>query len=282
MIARSLLFVPGDKPRMLEKAGTRGAHGLIIDLEDAVAPTRKEESRRVVAAWLADWASLHGECWVRINAGSTGMADLEALGPLLREGVMVPKAESPGDLERVAAHTAAYAPDAGIIALIETAGALLGVAEIARLAGVRRLMLGTIDLGAELGLASDAPAWDAVGLAIVAASAAAHIEPPLAGIDVDFGDPDRLESETRMLAASGFGGRPAIHPAQIEAINRAFTPTIEEARAAMAALARHASALTDGQGAYTDEEGRMVDEAVLRRARHVVEEARRAGIELQD
>lgn len=265
MTPRSLLFVPGDQPAMLEKAANRGADALIVDLEDAVAPSRKAMARQLAAAWLAESDSYDFECWVRVNGGAFLNDDLAVLGAVLRDGIMLPKAETTADVSAAITALTAVAPRAGIIVLIETAGAIVAVNDIAGLSGVRRLMLGEVDLGAELRMELDVPAWDAVRVDVVVASVAAGLEAPIAGIDPDFSDPARIEADTRCLAAMGFGGRAAIHPAQVAPINRAFAPTAEQVRTAVEALARHEAALAAGIGAYTDDGGHMVDEALLRR-----------------
>ncbi len=280
MTSRSLLFVPGDQPAMLQKAVHRGADALIVDLEDAVAPTRKAEAREITATWLSESDSFDFECWVRVNGGTSMNDDLAALGALLRDGIMLPKGESPADVGAAVTAVTAVAPSAGLIVLVETAKALVLVNDIARVPGVRRLMLGEIDLGAELRMEPFVAAWDAVRVDVVMASVAAGLEAPIAGIDPDFSDEARVEADTRRLAAMGFGGRAAIHPAQVAPINRAFIPTAEQVRMAAEAVARHEAALTAGVGAYTDDRGHMVDEALLRRARRTLDDARRAGIDI--
>jgi citrate lyase subunit beta/citryl-CoA lyase len=280
MTSRSLLFVPGDKPAMLQKAADCGADALIVDLEDAVAPARKAVAREVTAAWLAESESFDFECWVRVNGGTIMNDDLAEVGAVLHDGIMLPKAKTTADVSRALTALTAVAPRAGLIVLVETAGAIVAVNDIARLPGVRRLMLGEIDLGAELRMELDVPAWDAIRVVVVVASVGAGLEASIAGIDPDFSDPARVEADTRRLAAMGFGGRAAIHPAQVAPINRAFTPTAEQVRKAADALARHEVALAAGIGAYTDDRGHMVDEAVLRRARQTLEAARRAGIDV--
>jgi citrate lyase subunit beta / citryl-CoA lyase len=280
MTSRSLLFVPGDQPAMLQKALHRGADALIVDLEDAVAPTRKAKARELTATWLSESDSFEFECWVRVNGGTSMNDDLAALGALLRDGIMLPKGESAADVGAAVTAVTTVAPSAGVIVLVETAKALVVVNDIARVPGVRRLMLGEIDLGAELRMEPDLPAWDAVRVDVVVTSVAAGLEAPIAGIDPDFSDQARVEADTRRLAAMGFGGRAAIHPAQVAPINRAFIPTAEQVRIAAEALARHEAALTAGVGAYTDDRGHMVDEALLRRARRTLDDARRAGIDI--
>ena len=265
---------------MLQKAATREADALIVDLEDAVAPSRKAMARVVTAGWLGESDSFAFECWVRVNGGAIMMEDLAEVGAVLRDGIMLPKSQSTTDVSMAVTALTAVAPKAGLIVLVETARAMVAVNDIARLNGVRRLMLGEVDLGAELRMELDATAWDAVRVDIVVASAAAGLEAPIAGIDPDFSDPARVEADTRRLAAVGFGGRAAIHPAQVAPINRAFAPTAEQVRRASDALARHEAALAAGIGAYTDDRGHMVDEALLRRARRTLEAARRAGIEV--
>ncbi|HEX9695267.1 MAG TPA: CoA ester lyase [Actinomycetota bacterium] len=255
---RSYLYVPGDRGEMLAGAGTRGADAIIADLEDAVPPERKQVARETVAAFLRDSPA---NVWVRIN----GEEDAHAIAPLAPAGLSVPKVSCVADIERV---------DVGlpIIALIETADGVLDAREIARHPSVVRLALGEADLGAELGIdpSPDHREWQAVRTMIVLASAAAGLDAPVAPIATDFADLDALRESTRALRRMGFGARAAIHPAQIAIINESFTPSPDEVAAARRLIERFQAA---GRGVTTDDDGRMIDEAVIRSARRILAQA---------
>jgi citrate lyase subunit beta/citryl-CoA lyase len=138
------------------------------------------------------------------------------------------------------------------------------------------MMIGELDLGAELGV--DPTATEAMmplRMEVVVASAAAGIAPPLGPVLADFRDLDELAVDTRRLARQGFGSRPAIHPAQVAVINAAFTPGPVEVARARRMVEMYEAALAAGKGAATDQDGRMVDEAVIRVARRVLDAARR-------
>jgi len=270
---------------MLAKVGTRGADAVIADLEDAVAPIRKSEARATVAAWLADLRDPCFEVWVRINStpdlrdADATVAESEGLF-----GLVVPKVQGAEELfelsTRIGSIEAATGLEVGrtrLIPIIETARAMRSVDDIAAAPRVYQLMIGEVDLGAELGVdPAETAAFIPLRTEIVVASAAAGIAPPLGPVLADFHDLEELSADTGRLARRGFGSRPAIHPAQVAAINAAFTPTPDQLARAQRLVEAYEAALAAGQGAVTDEDGRMVDEAVVRVARRVIDAARRA------
>ena len=286
MTARSYLFVPGDRPDMLTKAGQRGADAVIADLEDAVAPAGKVAARSTVVAWLNGLTRPTFEPWVRINPTADLLeGDLAAVLLPQVYGIMVPKVRSVeellgvgdllGPLESAAGRPAG---EVKLLPIIETVAGLLEVAALARAPRVHQLMIGEFDLGAELGVdPTYEPALVPLRMQVVVASTAAGIEPPLGPVSPDFQDLDSLRDETRRLVRLGFGSRPAIHPAQIPVFNEVMTPTPEEAERAKRLVSLYEQALADGKGAVTDDEGHMVDEAVVKVARRVLETARRAA-----
>jgi citrate lyase subunit beta/citryl-CoA lyase len=286
MTARSYLFVPGDRPDMLTKAGQRGADAVIADLEDAVAPAGKVAARATVVAWLNDLAEPGFEPWVRINP-TTELRDGDLAAVLLPQvyGIMVPKVRSVeellavGDLlGRLESAAGRSASEVKLLPIIETVPGLLAVAALARAPRVHQLMIGEFDLGAELGIdPTYEPALIPLRMQVVVASAAAGIEPPLGPVSADFQDLDSLRDETRRLVRLGFGSRPAIHPAQVPVFNEVMTPAPEEAKRAGRLVSLYEQALAEGRGAVTDDEGHMVDEAVVKVARRVLETARRAA-----
>lgn len=287
MTARSYLYVPGDAPEKLARAASRGADALIVDLEDAVPLAGKTAARAAVRAWLAGRpaAGSEGEpeIWVRINAGAIGYVDARAVvGPAVT-GLCVAKTDHADDLNAVAEVVAAAERESGVtdrvialVPLIESGAGLLAAADIARVPRVTRLQLGEADLAADLGM-TPGPAEQELLWArsqIVAASAAAGIAAPVAPVRVDFRDLDALERSTRALARLGFVGRACIHPAQIPVVNAVFTPDPREVDAALQMLARYEASLASGVAVFLDEEGRMVDEAIVRTARRIAGMAR--------
>jgi citrate lyase subunit beta/citryl-CoA lyase len=276
MVARTYLFVPGDRPEMLAKSERRGADAVIIDLEDAVAPSVKEAAREAMASWLTT-PRQGGERWVRVNPGEALVDDVAAIAAHI-DGIMLPKVRSAGDvITAVGVLDRAGLGEARVIVLIETARAVLAVAEIATAPRVHQMMTGEMDLGSELRIDPSSPAWLPIRLQLVVASAAAGIEAPLGPVDPDFSDPERLRAETRALYDIGFRSRPAIHPAQVPVFNEALTPSPDEVAEAERLVGAFDAAVADGRGAFADVDGRMIDEAMVKVARATLESARRAG-----
>jgi citrate lyase subunit beta / citryl-CoA lyase len=276
-MTRSYLYVPGDRPEMLAKALSRGADAVIIDLEDAVAPDRKEAARSTVASWLR--GRLSGEVWVRVNPGPAGHDDVRAVLAPGVTGIVAAKTESAADLASLdqalheAERVAGLAPGTVAVApLIESAAAVLRMAEIAAAPRVRRIQLGEADLRADAGITpgDDERELLFVRSQLVLVSVAYTLDPPVGPVTPDFRDLDRLRRTTQALARLGFVGRACIHPAQVPVVNEVFTPTPEEVAQARALIARYA----EGDAVFVDDQGRMVDEAVIRQARRVLRLAR--------
>lgn len=234
---RSLIFMPGNKPEMFEKALTAGADIVTIDLEDAIAPQDKEAARQGTLALLADGSQTNEEVSkpeviVRINCLRTpdGLADLLAItnaeyGPA---AIMLPKVKSPDEirvheelLDGPHAHIRLHV-------IIETNEGLEAAYEIARCSKrIDSLLFGGVDMAAELRVE---PTWNEMFYArsrVVHASAAASLDL----IDVpfmDIGDMGGLEEAARASQQLGFTGKAAIHPKQIPTLNRTFSPSEEE------------------------------------------------------
>jgi citrate lyase subunit beta/citryl-CoA lyase len=269
-LIRSYLFVPGDHPAMLSKAGMRGADALIVDLEDAVAPRRKQAARQATVEWLGHHWEYQCERWIRVNSGDEGLKDLAALEGRTIHGLVIPKTRQAEDVAAWADRSKVVQPELPLIVLIETARSLRDIDRIAEHPAVHRLMIGEADLGADLGLTPDNRVWDSLRAEVVVASAAAGLQPPIGPVDPDYSSPARTEIETRRLRDMGFGARAVIHPAQIDAVHRAFRPSPRELAEASRLIADHERALAGGDGVHLDESGRMVDAALVRRARRLI------------
>jgi citrate lyase subunit beta/citryl-CoA lyase len=291
MKLRSLLFVPGDSERKIEKARTSGADGMIFDLEDAVAPARKNIARKVVADIVADSSARGWSFWVRINALATDMSldDLAAVVAPGLDGIVLPKADSATDLARVAHYLDALETKAGVeaghvkilVVSTETPSAMFNLGSYApahpRLAA---LTWGAEDLGAAVGaIANKEPdgAWTAPyqvarSLCLFAAAAA-----DVLAIDTlypDFADLNGLAASCKASRRDGFVGRIAIHPGQVETINRCFTPSdadIAHAKRVVDAFAARPEAGTIGL------DGKMYDIPHLKQARRVLASFGRSG-----
>lgn len=285
MIARSYLYVPGNAPDKLAKVLGRGADAVIVDLEDAVPWSAKDSARATVAEWLRGLDGDTGgvEVWVRVNPGPLGVEDVAAVvAPGLR-GVMVAKTESRADLDAIddalgkaEAREQLDPGEVGVVPLLESAGALLEAQAIAAAPRVVRLQVGEADLAADLGFGdgADDADWAAIRSSIVVVSAAAGISAPVAPVSTDFRDLERFAETTRALARRGYVGRACIHPAQVAVANAVFTPSDDAVEDARALVTMFDQAVSEGRGVVVGPDGRMVDEAVVRRARSVIALAR--------
>jgi citrate lyase subunit beta/citryl-CoA lyase len=290
---RSLLFVPGDSERKLQKAANSGADALILDLEDSVAPGRKAEARQIVATFLKDAEKSPGSPWliVRINALDTGLSDddLAAVVSAAPDAVLLPKAGSGAEIQDLSARIAVLEAESGLkdgsirihALMTETAGGMLSAGSFARKSErLAALAWGAEDLAADIGATSnkneDGVYTDVFRMArSLTILAAAH-----AGVDAidtvftDFRDQTGLDAECRAAVRDGFSGKMAIHPDQVSVINHAFTPPAEDVERAVRILALFAAAGPDAGVLSLD--GKMIDRPHLLQAERV---ARRAGLE---
>ena len=263
--ARTYLFVPGDRPDRFAKAFASGADAVVIDLEDAVAPSQKEAARAALAAWCSGTHQHQAQLVVRINdeASEWFDADLALLRTLGPCSVMLPKAESAQQVERI---IAALVPGTDVIALVESARGLLEVDAIARASGVQRLAFGTLDYALDLGLTDDPRGLLYPASRIGLASKMADLPPPIAGITAAIDDDFALRRDFDLARACGFGAKLCIHPRQIDTVHVMLAPTPEQCDwAARVLAAAHA-----GIGAV-QVDGKMVDRPVLLRARAILD-----------
>lgn len=273
MSIRTLLFTPADRPDRIASALGRSADAVAVDLEDAVSPEHKSRARDSARRGLGS-AGTRGAGplrFVRINALATEWAtdDLALVAELagrldgVLDGVIVPKVAAVGEIETV---RAALPPTLSVLAIIESAQGVLAAESIATADGVAGLILGSLDLAADLRVEPDV---DRPGLAharshVVLACAAAGLPSPLDGPHPELDDEAGLTRSSRALRALGFGGRVVIHPRQIEPVAMAFAPTEDELDWARSVLAAAADA--DGAGAFRLPDGTFVDRPVVGRA----------------
>ncbi|GAB7107742.1 CoA ester lyase [Streptomyces phaeofaciens JCM 4814] len=267
------LYVPGDRPHIVSKALASGADVVIIDLEDAVAPDRKEYARTATAERLRDPQPV--PVHVRVNAldGPLAAADLHAVAALPGvRGLRLPKVTSAAQITRIAE---AVTPPVGaappLYALLETA---LGVEHAYPIAAahpaLRGIALGEADLRADLGIRADAGLDWSRSRVIVAARAAGLIPPPQS-VHPDTRDLNGLASSCAHGRALGFLGRAAIHPRQLPIIERAYLPTEQELEEAETVI----KAASVEQGAQALPDGRFIDAAVVAAAHRTRSLARR-------
>ncbi|GGS22512.1 CoA ester lyase [Streptomyces griseoviridis] len=262
------LYAPGDRPRVVARALLAGADVVIVDLEDAVAPDRKEYARAATAELLG--APQPVPVHVRINAldGPLAAADLAVLAGLPGlSGLRLPKVTAPEQVARVAA----TAPGHPLYALLESA---LGVERAYPIAGahpaVAGVALGEADLRADLGVSGDA-GLDFARSRLVLAARAAGLAPPCQSVHPDLRDLEGLAASCAHGRALGFLGRAALHPRQLPVIERAYLPGAAELDAAEEVL----KAAAQEPGAQALPDGRFVDAAVVAAARRTLSLARR-------
>jgi citrate lyase subunit beta/citryl-CoA lyase len=275
---------------MLAKAQEQPADELVIDLEDAVVPDGKEAARATVIAAIRDGSWGQRSIVVRVNPLATewGRRDVEEVVAGAGEalgGLVVPKVESPGELEELDSlldetEERAGREPVGLQALIETAAGLVRAAEIARAsARLEALIIGFADLAASLGRSSGADypgdRWHWVRETVLVAARSEGLQ-AIDGPHLDVRDLEGLAVEAGRARALGLDGKWALHPGQIEPINAAFSPAQAEVDRAGAII--DALAGSEGRGAVSLD-GEMIDEASRKLAAQVLARGQAAGLE---
>ncbi len=277
--ARSLLFVPADRPQRLPKALASGADAVIVDLEDAVAPAARPAARVALqAAWNALAPQERERVAVRINGvGTADHADDVALARQLAgaglECLVVAKAEAPEGLAALASalpHGARF-PGVSLVPLIESAEGAARLEAIAAVPGVVRLAFGHLDLQADLGMACGPDEAELAPLrwALVLASRRAGLPPPVDGVTTDLANADRLAADTARARRFGFGAKLCIHPSQVAGVHAALAPTPAERAWAHRVLRAEA----ESKGGACTVDGKMVDAPVIALAQRLLRAA---------
>lgn len=281
--ARSFLYVPGDSPRMLSKALTRGTDAVIVDLEDGVSASAKVRARTAASEWISDNAANSTELWVRVNPSSDLLDDdLDATVRRGLFGVYLPKASSAGNVQRISQiidklESAHDLPSGSIriAPLLETASAILEMPKIAASPRVSHMAIGEADLAADLGMSPslDGHELNPIRLSLVVASAASGLSRPIGPVQTAFEDLDSLRSTSMKLRRMGYRGRAAVHPMQIPVINETFMATPAEIESARDILDRFESAQAKGDAVTVAHDGSLIDKAVVRMARVLIDKS---------
>ncbi len=279
---RSLLYVPANNQRFIDKAHTREADGLILDLEDSVPPGQRDAARAALKGSVDTVTTGSSDVLVRVNSGMPDSdADLDAAVIPGVTALVVPKAESPAQIagmsKRVAALEQARGMETGairFIVLIESSEGLLNAREVARAdPRVAALSLGSEDFAAETGMQ---PNEDNLlipkQLTLFAARAAGVMPLGLVGSIAAYQDIDNLERIALRSRALGFEGASCVHPSAVPVLNEAFTPSRFEVEKSRRIVAASEKAAAEGRGAF-ELDGRMVDAPVVARAMRLLQRA---------
>ena len=281
---RSVLYVPASNERALAKIASLSCDAVILDLEDAVAPSEKSAARGKLAAFMKSRPERDAETEIalRINplSGEWGAEDLKLAGSLEPDAILIPKVDTPRDILEAgdALDEAFVGHSVKLWAMIETPKALLNIGAIAELgrdsaSRLACLVAGSNDIAKETGIrpGPDRRYLMPLLLQIVVAARAGGLV-ALDGVANDFRDSERLARECAEAAAIGFDGKTLIHPGQIAAANEAFTPSeemLENARAIVAAFARPENA---GKGVIALS-GKMIERLHLAEAEALLAKA---------
>jgi citrate lyase subunit beta/citryl-CoA lyase len=289
-LARSYLFAPGSHERLLRDALVAGADAVVFDLEDGVAAEHKPHARDLVRRVLDERGHGPGPLvFVRVNSVQSGLwrDDLEAIVCPGLDGVRVARAERARDLAEIDAALTSLERERGLAAgalqVIPTVESAAGVAAALAIAGAPRvcaLAFGRADFLQDVSAPADAGDSETLyaRAALVVASRAAAILPPIAPVHPRLGDPDDLRRTSVAARRLGFFGRSCIHPSQLVVVHEVFTPTPTELEAARALVAAFADAPGASPGLVLPD-GRYIDRALADRARSILAlAARHAGV----
>ena len=268
---RSVLDIPGSKPRALEKAKTLPVDAVIFDLEDAVSVEEKENARDTLAAALAEGGYGARVRIVRINGFDTpwGKDDARAAAAMDCDAILLPKVSSPADLDALAEVTG----DKPLWAMMETPRGMLNAAEIAAHPKLQGMVMGTNDLAKELQTrfrADRLPMMAGLGLCLLAAKAEGLII--VDGVYNAFKDDEGLRLESTQGRDMGFDGKTLIHPAQVAVANEAFAPSQAEIDLARRQITAFEETEASGQGVAVVD-GKIVENLHVVTAREILAKA---------
>ena len=282
-LLRSIVFVPGNRSNMLERALSFGADIIMVDLEDSVPPGEKSAACELATEWVPRLAEAGKQVMVRVNALETGLAANELSAVVSRDlsGISIGKGNTAWDLQQVDQLLAPLEAKAGlepgsikVIPWIETAMAIVHVYEMARASQrIVGIAFGAEDYTNDMGVVRNdfgEECYFARSAVAVAARAAG-----VAGLDgpfVGFRDPDGLRTDASAARRMGYTGKFAIHPAQIDIINETFSPNPEDVAYARRVVEAWDEAEAAGRGSLSID-GRMVDVPVVKRAQNLLAQA---------
>jgi citrate lyase subunit beta/citryl-CoA lyase len=277
---RSMLYIPGNNPAMIQQGGVYGADSVLLDLEDSVALNQKDSARILVRNMIKAIDFYDTEVCVRVNHLSTpfGLADLEEIVPLQPSAIRYPKTESAEEvsnllqiIEKIEDRHGLQHNVMTVHAMIETAMGVQNVFEIAsKFPRIDAITVGGQDLTADMNIiyTPDGAGIDFARKRIVMAAKASHID-ILDTIFPDVNDEEGLRKETEYAKKLGFTGKAVINPRQIDIIHEVFAPTEEEIRKAYRIVKEFRANTAAGLGVFAID-GKMIDAPVVRRAEYIL------------
>ncbi|NHX35587.1 MULTISPECIES: HpcH/HpaI aldolase/citrate lyase family protein [Halolamina] len=274
MARRSLLFSPGDRPELMRKAPAAGADTVCFDLEDAVAPARRDAARSAVREVLTD-PGFDPDCEVTVRVSVDAAADVDALfddaESVRLDGVMVPKVAEPADVQWIADLLDEHDAEPALLALVETARGVLRAEAIADAPATDALVFGAEDLAADIGATRTDEGTEVLHAReqVVLAASAAGVD-AIDTVHTDYEDESGLREATEFALQLGYDGKLAIHPAQVPVINDAFTPSPEQVEWAERVLDARDEAEAEGRGVFSVD-GEMIDAPLIAQAERVLE-----------
>ena len=275
MTRRSVLFAPGDQQDKLRKAPESGADVVVFDLEDAVAPGRKEAAREAVNEVLRD-IDPDCELCVRVNpAGIAADDDLRAVlvGKPRLDSVMLPKVSDADNVETLGRLLAEHDADLPVLALVESAAGVLHAEAIAKADDTDALLFGAEDFAADLGATRTEEGAEVLYARqrVVTAASAAGVD-AIDTLYTDFEDTEGLREDTKRTVEMGYDGKMTIHPRQVAVVNDAFTPSEKEIAWAERVLAARETADAEDKGVFSVD-GEMIDAPLVAQAERVLARA---------
>ncbi len=286
---RSMLYIPGNNPAMIQQAGVYGCDAVLLDLEDAVALNQKDAARILVRSMLETVNFYDTEVCVRVNNMQTpfGLADLEEIVPMQPDNIRFPKTESVQDVKdfmkevrRIEKEHGIENPKMTIHVMIETAKGVANVYDIAACEPrVDAITIGGQDLTADMGIVKtpDGAGIDYARKRIVMAGKANNLD-VLDTVFADVNDEEGLKEETEYIKKLGFAGKALINPRQVDPVHEVFNPSENEIRKAYRVYSEFYKNTKAGIGVFAID-GKMIDAPVVQRAITVLEFA---NIDIKD
>jgi citrate lyase subunit beta/citryl-CoA lyase len=281
----SRLYLPGNTPSLMINAGLHSADGIILDLEDSVAPDRKDEARILVRNALRQLDFRGAERMVRINQGDRGMVDLDSVIPQNVNLILIPKCETAESVKEVAMRIRDIMAESGLdnpVYLMPIIESAMGVEMAFDIAGadesVVALAVGLEDLTADMGVRRTAEGNETLyaRTRIVNAAKAARIQ-PIDSVFPDVGDMEGLRQNVAVSKSLGFEGMGCIHPRQVAVIRQGFAPEQEEIEKARRIVLAYEDALSKGLGVVALG-SKMIDPPVVARAMKAIDLAVKLGL----